>query len=129
MAKPRAAGAARGPTTRSVGGVPDQRIAVFTVLAGCAAEIGIDAARPELGGSKGQRHIGLARCLAGADPAGPDLDAFGINPVVGLDVAALGAIGADLDRCADREGFQLAYEAFFDEIGRASCRERVCPYV
>src|SRR3546814_12862384 len=100
MAKPRAAGAARGPTTRSVGGVPDQRIAVFTVLAGCAAEIGIDAARPELGGSKGQRHIGLTRCLAGADPAGPDLAALGLHPGVRLAVAPPWSFGWGLGRLA-----------------------------
>src|SRR3546814_15054078 len=58
-----------GASARSVGRIPDQGIDIVIVLLGGAAEIDVDAARPEFRRGDGERDIILARTFAGPDPA------------------------------------------------------------
>src|SRR3546814_10751786 len=50
-----------GASARSVGRIPDQRIDIVIVVLGGAAEIDVDAARPEFRRGDGERDIILAR--------------------------------------------------------------------
>src|SRR5204863_375332 len=76
-----------------------------------ATEVGIEPARPEFGGRKAQRHIGVASRFALAEPTGTDLDAAREDTIVGLDVVSAPIVGHDLNVGADRERLDLTLEA------------------
>jgi hypothetical protein len=60
--------------------VPEQGEDAVVVLAGGAAEIGVELERSELGCREREAHIVLAAVLAAPDPASTDLDALGDDP-------------------------------------------------
>src|SRR5258708_10459584 len=95
----------------SIGRVPDDGEGVVIVLAGGAAEIGVELPRPELGRGEAQRDVFLAGGLALPHPTGTDLDTLGQHPEVGLAVGALGCVWHEVDIGADAEGPELALVA------------------
>src|SRR3546814_1834334 len=84
-----------GASARSVGRIPDQGIDIVIVLLGGAAEIDVDAARPEFRRGDGERDIILARTFAGPDPARAEFNRPGEHPVIGLVRRGFGAVGDD----------------------------------
>lgn len=90
------ASSSRGCRFVSVGGIPDRSKHVVIVLAGSAAEIGVELAertrlRPVTGS-----HNPSAFCLNGGMPAA-GLGALRQDPVVGMGLGALYAFGDDVD--------------------------------
>src|SRR3546814_17776871 len=82
-----------GASARSVGRIPDQGIDIVIVLLGGAAEIDVDAARPEFRRGDGARDIILARTFAGPDPARAAFTRTGAPPVMGPVRPGFGAGG------------------------------------
>src|SRR3546814_15597143 len=72
-----------GASARSVGRTPDQGIDIVIVLLGGAAEIDVDAARPEFRRGAGERDLILARTFAGPDPARAAFNRPRQPPVIG----------------------------------------------
>jgi hypothetical protein len=112
----------RGGRLPSVGGIPDDGKDAVIILAGGAAEIGIDLARSELGCGQRQAHIILAAGFPAPGPACADLDALGDDAEVGLGVRTLVAVGNDVDVGPDRDCLELALEAAIVELGDVSDR-------
>jgi len=116
-----------GAAARSVGGAtvplgrrgPDERETIFGATRSLA-EIGVEPARPELGRREAQRDIVVIRDFRAAVPAGTDLDAVGQDPIVGLVVARLAAIGDDVDLGTDAERLELTLERAVVILGDVS---------
>src|SRR4051794_39078672 len=73
----------------SVGRIPDQGEHIRVILAGGAAEVGIEPARSELRRGEAEAHIVVARALRFPDPARADFDALGHHAVVRLLIRVL----------------------------------------
>src|SRR3546814_11603121 len=72
-----------GASARSVGRIPDQGIDIVIVLLGGAAEIDVDAARPEFRSGAGERDLLIARTCAGPAPARAEFTRPGEHTVIG----------------------------------------------
>src|SRR5439155_26013090 len=110
----------RGGRTSLVRRVPDHGEDAVVVLAGRAAEVGVQLARSELGRCERQTHIVLAAGLTAPDPARTDLDALRDDPEVGVGLDALVAVRDDIDVGADRDGLELALVAAIVVLGDVS---------
>src|SRR3546814_14850219 len=73
--------------------------------------------------------IGANVHLSGGAGIGGVLEPLQAGPVVIEDGAFIGARAAVAEGVIVREGAVLSMGVYLGEIGRASCRERVCQYV